>query len=127
MWTTFLSEISSADHLTLVPFESKFISFVAYFNSSTFISYAIWHILLLVYDVQYVTISMCRLGVGKTINNVSGPGGSSGKALSCGLDGPGFDPGCRRGGDFSLLLRVQTGPGVHSPSYKMSTGEFPRG
>ena len=40
---------------------------------------------------------------------------------------PGFDPGCRRGGDFYSLLRVQTGPGVHSTSYKMSTGEFPRG
>ena len=39
---------------------------------------------------------------------------------------PGFDPGCRRGGDFSSLLRVQTGPGVHSTSYKMSTGEFLR-
>ena len=38
---------------------------------------------------------------------------------------PGFDPGCRRGGDFSSLLRVQTGPGVHSASYKMSTGVFP--
>ena len=37
---------------------------------------------------------------------------------------PGFDPGCRSGGDFSSLLRVQTGPGVHSTSYKMSTGEF---
>ena len=36
-------------------------------------------------------------------------------------------PGCRRGGDLSLLLRDQTGPGVHSTSYKMSTGEFPRG
>ena len=35
--------------------------------------------------------------------------------------------GCRRGGDFSSLLRVQTGPGVHSTSYKVSTGEFPRG
>ena len=41
--------------------------------------------------------------------------------------GPGFDPGCRRGGDFSLLLRVQTGPGFYSTSYKMSTGGFPRG
>ena len=40
---------------------------------------------------------------------------------------PGFDRGCRRGGDFSSLLRVQIGPGVHSNSYKMSTGEFPRG
>ena len=37
------------------------------------------------------------------------------------------DPGCRRGGDFSSLLRVQTGPGVHSTSYKMSSEEFPRG
>ena len=36
-------------------------------------------------------------------------------------------PGCRRGGDFSSLLRVQTGPGVHSASYKMSTGDFPGG
>ena len=35
---------------------------------------------------------------------------------------PGFDPGCRRGGDFSSLLHVQTGPGVQSASYKMSTG-----
>ena len=31
-----------------------------------------------------------------------------------------FDPGCRTGGDFSFL-HVQTGPGVHSASYKMST------
>ena len=35
---------------------------------------------------------------------------------------PGFDPGCRSGGDFSSLLRVQTGPEVHSVSYKISTG-----
>ena len=40
---------------------------------------------------------------------------------------PGFDPGCRKGGDFSSSLHVQTGPGVHSTSYKMSTGEFLRG
>ena len=32
-----------------------------------------------------------------------------------------------RGEDFSSLLRVQTGPEVHSASYKMSTGGFPRG
>ena len=37
------------------------------------------------------------------------------------------DPGVGGGGDFSSLLRVQTGPGVHSTFYKMSTGEFPRG
>ena len=40
---------------------------------------------------------------------------------------PGFNPGCRRGGDFSPLLRIQTGPGVHSASYKMSTEGFPWG
>ena len=40
---------------------------------------------------------------------------------------PGFNPGCRRGGDFSSVVRVQTGPEVHSVSYKMSTGGFPRG
>ena len=40
---------------------------------------------------------------------------------------PGFDSGCRRGEDFSLLLRVQTGPGVRSASYKMSTEGFPWG
>ena len=59
--------------------------------------------------------------------NTCGPGGSSGKALSCGLDGPGSIPGVGGGGDFSSLLRVQTGSGVHSTSYKMSTGEFLRG
>ena len=37
----------------------------------------------------------------------------------------GFVPGCRRGGDFSSLLRVQIGPGVHLASSKMSTGAFP--
>ena len=30
-----------------------------------------------------------------------------------------------RGGDFASLLCVQTGPGVNSASYKMSTGGFP--
>ena len=34
MRTTFLSQNSSADHLSLVPFESKFINFVAYFKTS---------------------------------------------------------------------------------------------
>ena len=57
----------------------------------------------------------------------NGPGGASGKALRYGLDGPGSIPGVGGGGDFSSLFRVQTGPGVHSTSYKMSTGEFPRG
>ena len=54
-----------------------------------------------------------------------GSGGSSGKALSYGLDGPGSIPGVGGGWDFSSLLRVQTGPGVHSASYKMSTVGFP--
>ena len=48
------------------------------------------------------------------------------RRLAAGLDGPGSIPGVG-GGDFSSHLRVQTGPGVHSTSYKMSTGEFPRG
>ena len=39
----------------------------------------------------------------------------------------GFDPGCRRGGDFSSLLRVQTGLEVHSASYKMNTGGLSSG
>ena len=39
---------------------------------------------------------------------------------------PGFDPGCRRAEDLSSPLRVQTGPGIHSAPYKMSTGYFPR-
>ena len=38
---------------------------------------------------------------------------------------PGFKPVCRRDGDFSSLLRVQTGPGVHSTSYKRVPGNFP--
>ena len=40
---------------------------------------------------------------------------------------PGFDPCCRKSGDFSSFLRVQTGPEIHSASYKMSIGGFPRG
>ena len=55
-----------------------------------------------------------------------GPGGSSGKALGYGLDSPGSIPGVGGGGDFSSLLRVQTGPGVHSTCYKMSNGGFPQ-
>ena len=35
---------------------------------------------------------------------------------------PGLDPGFGGGEDYSSLLRVQTGPGVHSASYKMSIG-----
>ena len=55
---------------------------------------------------------------------MDGPGGSSGKALSYGLDGSGSIPGV---GEVEIFVRVQTGPGVHSASYKMSTGGFPGG
>ena len=51
-----------------------------------------------------------------------GPGSSIGKVLGYGLGWHRFNPGCRRGGDFSSLLHVQTGPGIHSASYKMSAG-----
>ena len=37
MGTTFLIPYSSADHLSLVPFENKFINFVTYFNNSIII------------------------------------------------------------------------------------------
>ena len=47
------------------------------------------------------------------------------KALGYGLDGPGSITDVGGDGDFSSLLHVQTGPGVHSISYKMSTGGFP--
>ena len=50
-----------------------------------------------------------------------GPGCSSGKVLDYRLDGMSLIPGVRGGGDFSSLLCVQTGPGIHSTSYKMST------
>ena len=36
-----------------------------------------------------------------------------------------FDPGCRKGGDFHSVLRGKNGPGIHSASYKMSTGALP--
>ena len=58
-----------------------------------------------------------------------GPGSSSAKALGYGLDGPGSIPDVGGVGDFSSLLLAQTGPGVHSVSYKMSSipGAFPGG
>ena len=42
---------------------------------------------------------------------------------------PGFDPQVRWDEDYSLLLRVQTDPGIHLASYKMSSeeGRFPQG
>ena len=40
---------------------------------------------------------------------------------------PGFDSGYRKSGDSSPALLIETDPGVHSASYKMSTGCFPRG
>ena len=51
-----------------------------------------------------------------------GPGSSGSKVLDYGLDGQGSIPGV---GNFSSLLHVQTGPGVHSASYKMSKRDFP--
>ena len=62
--TTSLSQNSSADHLTLALFESNF---VAYFNTSVFVC-NLAHTIL---DVQYVPVSMCRLGVGKIIKNAT--------------------------------------------------------
>ena len=50
-----------------------------------------------------------------------GSGASSGKALGCGLDGSGSIPGVEGGGYFSSHLLVQTGPGVHSTSYIMTS------
>ena len=54
------------------------------------------------------------------------PGNSSGKVLDYGPGDPGSILDDEGGGDFSSLLHVQTGPGVHSTSYQMSTGAFPR-
>ena len=44
-----------------------------------------------------------------------------------GLDGMGSILGVGGGGYFSSLLSFQTGPGVHSASYKISTGGCPEG
>ena len=52
----------------------------------------------------------------------SGPGSSVGIAADYGLDGPGSNPG----GD-EIFPPVQTGPGAHPASCKMSTGSFPGG
>ena len=52
-------------------------------------------------------------------------GSSSGKGIWLRAGRPGFDPGCRKSGEFSSLLRVQNDPGVHYASSKMSTGGFP--
>ena len=68
-WGPLFRQVSSTEHLTLVPFESKFINFVAYFNTSTVYLYAMWHVLLLAYDEEYMIVSICRLGVGKTTKN----------------------------------------------------------
>ena len=48
---------------------------------------------------------------------LNGSGRSSGKTLDYELH-----TGCSKGGAISLLLRAQTGHGVHSSSYKMNTG-----
>ena len=49
-----------------------------------------------------------------------GPGSSVGIATDYGLDGPGIESRCGR--DFPP---VQTGPGAHPASFKMSTESFP--
>ena len=56
-----------------------------------------------------------------------GAGSSSGKALVYGLNGLGSFPAVGGGGDFSSLLCVQTGSGVQSASYKMSTEGLAQG
>ena len=69
------------------------------------------------YTIFFI-LNVCNLGAWARWLKRQGPWQRAGR--------PGFDPGCRRGGDFSSLLRVQTDPGVHSHSYKMSTEGFPR-
>ena len=56
---------------------------------------------------------------------LDGPDISSGKELGYGLDGLGSIPSVGRVEIF--LDSFQTGPGVHSASYIMSTGAFPGG
>ena len=55
-------------------------------------------------------------------NEKWGPGSASGKVLGYTM----VRIHCRVGevGNFSLLLHVQTCPGVHSAPYKMSTGDY---
>ena len=61
----------------ITPFYSRNFTFIIQEITNTLLKkfegpylHAIWHVLLLVYDVQYVTISMYRLDVRKTIKNV---------------------------------------------------------
>ena len=62
----------------------------------------------------------------KLEHNYCGSGSSSGKALGYGQDNPDLIPGVGGGWGLSSLLRDQTGPGVHSTSYTMSTESFSR-
>ena len=55
------------------------------------------------------------------------PGKSRGKTLDCRPLCPGSIRAVGGGGDFSSLLRVQTGPTAHSASYKMNERAFPGG
>ena len=61
-----LFKVRIVPRTTLLLFPSKANLSILY----TVYLYAVWHVILLVYDVQYVTISMCRLGGGKTIKKV---------------------------------------------------------
>ena len=47
-----------------------------------------------------------------------------GRHIWLGLGWPGLDPEWRRDGDILQLLRVLTGPRVHSAFFKMSAGVF---
>ena len=55
------------------------------------------------------------------------PGGSSGKALGYGLDGPGSIPGVGGVEIFLHSFESRQALGSTQSPYKMSTGEFPRG
>ena len=69
-----------------------------------------------------VMMNICFFKVGKGLlysshGFLSGRCSSSGKVLGMGLTAQVLE-----GWRFSSVLRVQTDPGVHSASYKMSTG-----
>ena len=69
--TTYLSQNSSADHLTPVPFESKFIIFIAYQimpgmrchaiqRNKHFVVYSVYNYLLKCYDTIFCCFSILR-------------------------------------------------------------------
>ena len=70
---------------------------------------------------QLIWNFVCFLFSRSNIYSALGQVAQAARRLATCLDGPEQIPG----GDFSSFLCVQTGPGVHSASYKMSTGAFP--